>query len=63
MRVDVDRTLCEIHTQCVFVAPEVFRLTDDDELDYNETPEGDQSDAVEQAALACPVQAIRLIAS
>lgn len=60
MRVRVDRTLCQTHAQCVFAAPEVFALDDDDELVYDATP-GDASwPAVEEAARACPVQAVFL---
>ncbi|MER7369089.1 ferredoxin [Nonomuraea wenchangensis] len=60
MRVRVDLTLCQTHAQCVFAAPEVFSLDDDDELVYDATP-GDASwSAVEEAARACPVQAIFL---
>ncbi|WP_308442510.1 ferredoxin [Planotetraspora mira] len=58
MRVRVDMTLCETHAQCVFAAPEVFTLNEDDELVYDATPDDAMSPAVEQAARACPVQAI-----
>lgn len=63
MRVQVDRALCELHAQCVFIAPGVFSLTADDDLEYDETPAPGQHAAVRQAALACPAQAIRLLAS
>jgi ferredoxin len=60
MRVHVDRAACDLHAQCVFAAPEVFELTDDDYLEYDERPDPAHEDAVRQAVLACPVQAIRL---
>ncbi|MEV0632622.1 ferredoxin [Nonomuraea wenchangensis] len=60
MRVRVDLTLCQTHAQCVFAAPEVFALDDDDELVYDATPGDASRSAVEQAARACPVQAIFL---
>ncbi|MEU8247922.1 ferredoxin [Nonomuraea sp. NPDC048916] len=60
MRVRVDMTLCETHAQCVFAAPEVFALNDDDELVYDATPDDATSPELEQAARACPVQAISL---
>jgi ferredoxin len=60
MNVDVDRAICEIHAQCVYAAPEVFALDDDDELVYEPSPDATQDDAVRNAALVCPVQAIRL---
>lgn len=60
MRVRVDMTRCETHAQCVFAAPEVFALDDDDELVYDSTPDESLRPAIEQAARACPVQAIFL---
>ncbi|MFG2249039.1 ferredoxin [Spirillospora sp. NPDC048823] len=60
MQIDVDRTVCEIHAQCVFAAPEVFELDDDDELRYDPSPDARHDDAVRRAARVCPVQAIRL---
>ncbi len=58
MRVHVDTTVCEIHAQCVFAAPQVFTLDDDDQLLYDATPTDDLRPAVEHAVRACPVQAI-----
>ncbi|MET7460211.1 ferredoxin [Nonomuraea sp. NPDC005501] len=60
MRVRVDMALCQTHAQCVFAAPEVFALDDDDELVYEATPSDALQPAVEEAARACPVQAILL---
>jgi ferredoxin len=60
MQIDVDRDVCEIHAQCVFAAPEVFELDEDDELVYDPAPDARHDDAVRRAELACPVQAIRL---
>ena len=34
MKVRVDRDLCDLHGQCVFAAPELFRFDDDGELQY-----------------------------
>ncbi|OUC97582.1 ferredoxin [Streptosporangium minutum] len=60
MRVFVDRALCQVHAQCVFAAPEVFELDDDDRLVHVAEPDDGLIDAVEEAARACPVQAIFL---
>ncbi|MEO3803540.1 ferredoxin [Nonomuraea sp. B1E8] len=60
MRVRVDMTLCQTHAQCVFAAPAVFALNDDDELVYDATPADALWPAIEEAARACPVQAIFL---
>lgn len=60
MRVRVDMTRCQTHAECVFAAPHVFTLTDDDELVYDATPGDASRPAIEKAARACPVQAIYL---
>jgi ferredoxin len=60
MNVDVDRAICEIHAQCVFAAPAVFSLDEDDELVYDSAPDEQHDDAVRDAVAACPVQAIKL---
>ncbi len=60
MHIDVDRDACELHAQCVFAAPDVFAIDEDDELRYDPSPDPAQDDNVQRAALACPVQAIRL---
>ena len=69
MRVVVDLNRCQDHGQCVFAAPGVFWLenslqgfrskTTADSYESNEISE-DLSDDVEDAADACPVQAIRI---
>lgn len=60
MKIDVDRATCETHALCVYAAPEVFSLDEDDILVYDAAPGPGQDDAVRSAALVCPVQAIRL---
>ena len=60
MKIDVDLAICETHAQCVFAAPEVFSLDEDDNLVYDTASDPGQDDAVRSAALVCPVQAIKL---
>ena len=60
MQVHVDMNRCETHAQCVFAAPEVFALDVNDELLYEPLPVAQVREAVEEAARACPVQAITL---
>ena len=61
MKIDVDRAKCETHAQCVFAAPDVFSLDEDDELVFDPDPDTTQDEAVRRAALVCPVQAIKLV--
>ena len=58
--VQVNFDLCELHAQCVFAAPDVFRLNDDEleyEAEYDESLRAD----VQSAVSACPSQAISLV--
>ncbi len=62
MKVIVDTGRCELHGECVMAAPDVFAIEDDDEwvtvLDAH--PGEHLRSAVEEAAMMCPVAAIRI---
>ncbi len=58
MRVTVDLALCQDHGQCCIAAPNVFCLNDDGKLEYDASPDDSERDNVDQAADACPAQAI-----
>ena len=61
MRVVVDMNLCEANGLCMGVAPEVFELTDDDELILlQERPDESMRSAIETAVRQCPKQAISI---
>ena len=60
MKVVVDMNKCQDHGQCVFAAPDVFRMDDDGRLAYVSDPDEALRDQVEQAADVCPLQAIRI---
>jgi ferredoxin len=60
VRVSVDRDLCDLHGQCVFTAPELFRFRDDGELEHEEAVRDDQVPAARRAASVCPTAAIEL---
>jgi ferredoxin len=62
IRVVVDRDLCQNHGQCVFAAPQVFELDDDDgELVQLQDEVGEDLRAnVEEASDLCPTQAITI---
>jgi ferredoxin len=63
MKVFVDATKCELHGECVMAAPDVFEI-DEDDVDavtvLNPEPGENLRNAVEEAALMCPVAAIRI---
>ncbi|MCX2930115.1 ferredoxin [Mycobacterium sp. CVI_P3] len=62
MKVIVDAQRCELHGECMVAAPEVFDIEDDADMVTVLNPEPDENmrAAVEEAALMCPVAAIRI---
>ena len=60
MKVVVDLDVCMSNGDCVFAAPKVFRLDDAGFLEFDADPDDSQRALVEQAALACPTQAISI---
>ena len=61
MKVVVDYDLCEANAVCMGVAPEVFRVEEDDTLTIlQEHPSEDMRSKVEEAVRLCPKQAISL---
>ena len=53
--------LCQNYGQCVFEAPNVFHLNDDDKLEYLAEADDSERDNVESAVDVCPMQAIRIV--
>ncbi len=61
MRVVVDFDVCESNAICMRVAPEVFLVDDDDNLQIlQENPSEELRGKVEEAVRMCPKQAITL---
>jgi ferredoxin len=61
MRVVVNFDRCESNALCVDACPEVFEIRDDDRLYViDEHPPEELRQKVEQAARACPTQAITI---
>ncbi|WP_331771321.1 ferredoxin (plasmid) [Embleya sp. NBC_00888] len=60
MKVVVDMDRCQDHGQCVFSAPEVFRINASGRLEFVGEPDEALRDAVEEAADVCPLQAITI---
>jgi ferredoxin len=61
MRVVVDWDLCESNAVCMAVAPEVFEVDDDDNLNLlQEEPPEELRAKVEEAVRRCPKQALAL---
>jgi ferredoxin len=61
MELRVDRDLCEANGVCTGIAPDVFDLDDEDELQILQPSPGTQALAsVEQAVVSCPKNALSL---
>jgi ferredoxin len=56
-KITIDRRMCTGYAECVGIAPEVFRLGDDN-ISVVVDPEGADDEAVLDAARACPMDAI-----
>jgi ferredoxin len=61
IKIHVDMEKCQHYGQCVFEAPTVFRLNDEDKLEYNATADDSELDNIEAAIDVCPMQAITLV--
>ena len=61
-KVVVDFELCESNALCEAVAPDVFRLDDDDYLQVDDPTVTDENRGrVEQAVAACPKAALSIV--
>ena len=60
MKVEVDTDLCQAHGECVFVAPEIFELDDEDQIHWVEHPDESLREKALQAVKVCPVSAIKV---
>ncbi|RYE75119.1 MAG: ferredoxin [Myxococcales bacterium] len=63
-KVEADFDLCESNALCESVAPDVFRVDDDDYLQIDDPTVTDENrDRVEQAVAICPKSALKIIES
>jgi len=61
IKINVDMKKCQHYGMCVFEAPEVFKLNEDDKLEYTATAEDSELANVESAVDVCPMQAIFIV--
>lgn len=62
MRIEVDRDLCEANGTCEALAPDLFRVDDDEELEVLQpAPPTALLDAAERAVVSCPRAALQLV--
>ena len=59
MKIVVDYDLCEANARCMEVAPDIFKVDEEDNLHILiESPSEDRRKDVEEAVRLCPRQAI-----
>lgn len=61
LKINVDMDKCQHYGQCVFDAPNVFRLNDEDKLEYEATADDSEKDNIQLAIDICPMQAIKFV--
>ncbi len=61
MKIVVDYDLCEANAVCMRIAPDVFEVDDDDNLNLLQENPGEEARAkMEEAVRLCPRQAISI---
>ena len=58
LKIYVDMDKCQHYGQCVFEAPDIFKLNEDDKLEYVATADDSRRADIESAVDVCPMQAI-----
>ena len=61
IQVNVDMNKCQHYGQCVFEAPKIFKLNEDDKLEYVATADDSELGNIEAAIDVCPMQAIFIV--
>ena len=59
--INVDMDKCQHYGQCVFEAPDVFTLIDDDKLEFVASADDSRRSDIESAVDVCPMQAISIV--
>lgn len=61
-RIEADWDACEANGMCVAMAPDVFELDDDDNLQIeDETVTAENRERVQRAVAACPKSALKIV--
>lgn len=61
IKINVDMNKCQHYGQCVFEAPKIFKLNEDDKLEYVATADDSELGNIEAALDVCPMQAIFIV--
>lgn len=58
IKVDMDK--CQHYGQCVYEAPNIFKLNENDKLEYLASADESERENVKSASDICPMQAIQV---
>lgn len=58
IKVDMDK--CQHYGQCVYEAPNIFKLNENDKLEYLASADESERENVNSASDICPMQAIQV---
>jgi ferredoxin len=61
IKIHVDMDKCQHYGQCVFEASNIFKLNEQDKLEYLATADDAERANVQAAADVCPMQAITIV--
>ncbi|MBM3719796.1 MAG: ferredoxin [Actinobacteria bacterium] len=61
IKIQVDMEKCQHYGQCVYEAPNVFKLNESDKLEYTATADDSELANVRAATDVCPMQAITIV--
>lgn len=60
MRITIDTSMCDLHLQCVFAAPEIFEVSGGEELQWLAEVGDELAPHARAAAAVCPAAAIEI---
>ena len=61
IKVIVDMEKCQHYGQCVYEAPNIFKLNEEDKLEYLASADDSELANIQAAVDICPMQAIQFI--
>jgi len=61
IKVIVDMEKCQHYGQCVYEAPNIFKLNEEDKLEYLASADDSELANIQAAVDICPMQAIQFV--
>ena len=61
ININVDMDKCQHYGQCVFEAPDIFKLNENDKLEFVASADDSRRSDIESEVDVCPMQAISIV--